>query len=129
MNGKLSKFIEISRALLPQNFSKRKHFSFILYKRRIMSIGINDELCTHPKAKEFGFKYYRIHSELSSIIRFPEKPILLAKCTLINVRLSRTGTVMISHPCKNCKRLISSFNFKRVFYTNVEGEFEEFEFN
>jgi deoxycytidylate deaminase len=120
-----NRYLEIAKALLPENDCKNKHFSFIISKSRIMSIGINS-IKTHPKAAELGYIYPHQHSELSAIIRFPGLVKDLQKCSLINIRLNNEGTAMISRPCKNCRRLIFSFAFKQVFYTNKEGNFEEF---
>lgn len=126
MKNKFAKYIEISKALLPENPSKNKHFSFIVLKNRIMSIGINSEVVTHPLALEYEYDYPFQHSELSSIVRFPEKTTWLSKCTLINVRLNKSGIVMLSYPCLQCQILIRSFNFKQVYYTDKEGEFQQF---
>lgn len=121
---KFDRYLDIAKALLHQNDSYNKHFSFIIQKNRIMSIGLNS-LKTHPEAAARGFKYPHQHSELSAIIRYPERIRDLSKCILVNVRLNKDGVAMISCPCKNCKTMIKYFGFKQVFYTNKEGEFEQ----
>lgn len=115
-------FVDISKSLLDKVELQNKHFSFILLKNRIRSIGYN-QLKTHPKAYKFGYPWLFQHSEVSAIVRFDGKPAELRNCCLVNVRLNKDGQIMQSRPCKNCLNLVSEFGFKKVFYTNRLGEF------
>lgn len=121
---KFESLVDIARALLDKPVGKNLHYSFILYKNKIRSIGWNNVLHTHPLSYRYNKKWPFIHSEVSSIIRFDGRPKELKDCTLINIRLNKFGKIMQSKPCKNCLRLVAEFNFDRVFYTNTLGQFE-----
>jgi deoxycytidylate deaminase len=103
-----------------------RHFSFITDGNRIICYGWNDAKKTHPQAIIHGFEYGFIHSELAAFLRFPHRPSLLNKFTLVNTRVGRKGTLIYSRPCKNCQKLIAGFNFKSCYYSNEYGIFEEF---
>lgn len=98
-----------------------RHFSFIVKRNTIYSIGYNNTNKTHPLAHKYGYRFCNLHSELSAIIKFDGKISDLARFTMINVRISKDNKVRMSRPCKICQHLLSVFNFKEVFYsTNIE---------
>ena len=45
---------------------------------------------------------------------------------IINLRIDNNNQVANAKPCVNCQRVLKQFNFKHVFYTNEQGQFEEF---
>jgi hypothetical protein len=51
---------------------QKKHISLIFHKKKLLSIGRN---CfkTHPKAKEIGYAYEEMHSELDAYRKLPYK--------------------------------------------------------
>lgn len=120
---KFSKYIEIARCLIDSPQSKKKHFSFIVRKNVIESIGFNYVKKTHPMAVKFGYEYPLIHSEMDAILKFNGHLDDLRKCTIINVRLNKFGKIMMSKPCKFCSKLITSFNFRNIYFTTDSGEF------
>lgn len=124
MKPQFQKYIDLALALKDRPESDKLHFSFILKKRRLVSIGWNSATATHPIAHKYGYTFPFVHAELSAIVRFDGKPKELKDCVLINVRINKDGIVMLSKPCKNCLRLLSVFTFKHVYYTNHAGGFE-----
>lgn len=105
---------------------KFNHASLICHKGKILSVGLNDQYKTHTKAdKEWPF----IHSELQTILQFKRKTrIDLADCSLYNVRIGKSGRILLSRPCSECTKLILAAQFKNVYYTNNLGLFEEFKY-
>lgn len=120
-----NRYLEIAQSLKDIDTGGKKHFSFIARKNRIMSIGINNEKKTDTIAKAHNFPYFYRHSELAAIKRFPDAPFFLKNCILINVRINKFGVPMMSKPCQYCLQAIKLFDFRKVFYTNKIGEFEE----
>jgi deoxycytidylate deaminase len=119
----LDKTIEISKSLVEIPDSKNKHFSFIVFQGKILSIGWNHGWRTHPIARKLGYRFDAIHSELDSIIGYRGEEKRLKKCTLINVRVNRFGELGMSKPCPNCLNLLSEYRFKDIYYTNFDGQF------
>jgi len=127
------KFKEISFALHPHHdLHKRcKHFSFIVYKKKILSIGLNNNK-THPKNLKYSYvnKYNKsiselvgTHSELNAIIKLGYEDC--SDFILVNTRINRNMEIDNSKPCCGCTTLIKNLNFKKVFYTDMHGKFIE----
>jgi len=120
----LKKFEEIGFAMVPNDRTQSQffHVSFIFQKNKIYSIGVNS-FKTHTRAKQLGYKGNAIHAELSSVLKFG-----LEDCSRYNIavlRISRENKLAMSKPCYHCNKLIETLNFKRVFYTNKFGNWEQ----
>lgn len=48
------------------------------------------------------------------------------KITIVNLRIDNNNQVANAKPCVNCQRVLKQFKFKHIFYTNEQGQFEEF---
>lgn len=108
---------------------KFNHASLICYKGKILSIGLNNQYKTHTKSGLLRPEWPYIHAELSAIMRFKrETNIDLGKTELYNIRILKNKTLALSYPCKNCTKLIIAASFKKVYYSNNLGLFEQFIF-
>jgi deoxycytidylate deaminase len=127
-----NKIVEISYALINKHQAdlRCRHFSFILDRNRIISIGLNS-LKTHPL--NLKYKYVNknnqsisnivgTHSELSAVIKLGKEDC--SKLTLINTRINRNNRLDFSAPCSGCCDMIDQLNFKNVFFSNSEGKFD-----
>ena len=125
---------EISKSLLDFNSDKRcQHFSFILYKNRVISIGNNSKK-THPSnlknrktslrtGEDFSDQKH-ICSEFSAINKLKNMTnIDTKKCVLVNLRYNRNGEIALSKPCMSCETLLKYFSFKRVIWTDNDGNY------
>jgi len=125
---------EISKSLLDFNSDKRcQHFSFILYKNRVISIGNNSKK-THPTnlknrktslrtGEDFSDQKH-ICSEFSAINKLKNMTnIDTKKCVLVNLRYNRNGEIALSKPCMSCENLLKYFSFKRVIWTDNDGNY------
>lgn len=101
---------------------KRKHFSFILHKRKLVSIGWNNAWYTHPLAKKFGHRFESTHSELAAIKNLQYPVSFLDKCRVVNVRVNRHGLVLMSKPCPSCENMLKFFGVKEIWYSTNEGQ-------
>lgn len=127
------KIIEVSYALINKHNAdlRCRHFSFILDKTRIISIGLNS-LKTHPlnlkynyvnKNKEKISDIVGTHSELSAVIKLGEEDC--SGLTLVNTRINRNNKLDFSAPCNGCSDMIKQLNFKEVWYSNANGVFNK----
>lgn len=125
MNNKLfDKLIKLSFSMVDLPQSRSKHFSYLCQGNHIICHGYNRNRKTHPLAQKY-YRYPFIHSELSAILRFPDRPVELKQCTLYNIRVNKVGQILLSRPCKNCQRLLLDFGIAKVFYSNEFGYCEE----
>jgi deoxycytidylate deaminase len=128
----MQKYIEITKALMPEIISNKTfHATFILKKNRIQKIGLNS-FKTHPANLRYNYfgkegKDIRtmvgIHSELSAILKYGKEDC--SDCVFLNVRIDKNGTPTMAKPCRGCQDLLIQVGFKKVYYTNFKGEFEE----
>jgi len=97
---------------------QKKHVSLIFHKNRLVSIGRN---CfkTHPKAKEIGYAYEEMHSELDAYRRLPHN-LRGMKLSLVNVRYNRFKELRMSRPCELCMPWCREV-FSDIYYTNNLG--------
>ena len=125
---------EIAKSLLDSSTSNRcRHFSFILFKNRLIATGMNCNK-THPinlknrkVSRVTGDDYSdqkHVCSELNAILKLKRLTnIDTKKCTLINIRYDRNDKIALAKPCMSCKSLLQYHNFKHIIWTNNNGEY------
>jgi len=107
------------------------HTTFIIKKNKIQKIGINNNK-THPA--NLKYNYYSkngadlrsmvgIHSELSAILKYGREDC--SDCIFVNIRIDRKGNTTISKPCRGCQDLLKQIGFKKLYFTNDLGKFEQ----
>jgi deoxycytidylate deaminase len=102
-----------------------KHYTFLLRRNAVMSIGWNRPFKTHPLAARFGYKFNSIHSELNAITKYDGRITDLSRFTLVNVRLDKAGDVRMSRPCETCQLMLAAFGVSEVWYTTNDGGFAQ----
>ena len=128
-----SKIIEVSYALINKHNAdlRCRHFSFIMDKNRIISIGLNS-LKTHPKNLKYNYvnkmnqnisDIVGTHSELSAVIKLGEEDC--SDLNLVNTRINRHDELDFSAPCSGCLDMIKQLNFKNVYFSNSQGKFDK----
>jgi hypothetical protein len=127
MTEKLQKkILALSRELKNVPNGRNKHFSFILHRNRILSIGWNDYWTSHPESKRLGCRFDAIHSELSAVLRYRGPASKLKRCILINTRVNSLDEIGMSRPCPSCEGLIHEIPFRQVWFTDINGIFQRY---
>lgn len=96
-----------------------RHSSVLLFKKQVLSVGVNS-LKSHPLQKKFGGeKKIFLHSEMSAIVQAINQhgSDVLQKCELYNLRLTKAGNVGLAKPCAACQRAIDAFKIRKVYWT------------
>lgn len=112
---------------LKNHFQTGQHFhcTIAIKGGNIIAIGKNSYQKEHPRnkfgaytPKRGGVKTYkpRLHSEIDCLKQIVFRPDL-HKITLINIRIDNTGQLANAEPCENCKRVLSNYKFKRIYFT------------
>jgi tRNA(Arg) A34 adenosine deaminase TadA len=112
---------------LKNHFQTGQHFhcTVALKGGNIIAVGKNSYQKEHPRKrygayipKRGGVETYkpRLHSEIDCLkqVEFRND---LHKITLVNIRIDNTGKLANAEPCDNCKRVLSNFKFKRIYFT------------
>ena len=97
---------------------QKKHVSLIFYKKQLVSIGTNS-FKTHPRAKEIGYRYDEMHSELDAYTKISNK-YKGEKLNLVNVRYNKHGQLRMSRPCVLCIPWCCEI-FDKIYYTTNDG--------
>lgn len=95
------------------------HWSFIIKDNKIISKGVNHNTEPH---KKFGYHELKrgldfrpkFHSELDSIVSSKRN---VRESIMINIRLSKSGEIKTSLPCKSCRRILKIFGIKKCYFT------------
>ena len=100
------------------------HYSFLCLRNKIVTSGRNFKYKTDPISQRFGHRFNAVHSEVAVVKQFDWNYSELRHFTMVNVRLNRDLTVMMSKPCSFCTKFLESFNITKVFYSVDENLFE-----
>jgi deoxycytidylate deaminase len=128
-----NKIIEVSYALINKHNAdlRCRHFSFILDRNRIISIGMNSTK-THPLNLKYNYvnkdnksisDIVGTHAELNAVIRLGEEDC--SRLTLVNTRINRNNMLDYSAPCSGCSDMIKQLDFKNVYFSNAQGKFDK----
>ena len=117
------KLLRISFDLISVPNATQKHFSFLLRRNKIISIGWNDAIKTEPLSYKYRSRFFTRHSELSAIKNSHLSADELSHLTLVNTRVNTWNRIMRSKPCDACQRMLQAFGLRNVIYTNEQGEF------
>ena len=100
----------------PENYC---HFTFIVQDNRIVAFGTNR--CGHPLTFLGYESHTKMHSEVDAY--FKAKGIMKKEpFEAVNIRLTKTGAIRNSRPCKCCFAFLSGSRCKRVWFTtNIEN--------
>lgn len=94
----------------------KKHVSIVLRKGKVVSIGSN-AMKTHPLAKEHGYMFEEMHSELDAFLKCGEPKRGLV---LFNIRFNRLGQMRMARPCHRCMPWCLGV-FDAIWYTTEDG--------
>lgn len=130
---------EIAESLIDWNEEKRcKHFSFIIYKKRIVAIGTNQPK-THPvhlKNRKVSVRtgidfseQKHTCSEFNAIIKLKRLTnINTKKCSLVNLRYDKNKKISLARPCMSCSSLLKYFQFKNILFTDNNGTYQMYKY-
>lgn len=120
----------VTAVILSQNSNSTKrcnHVAIVTKRNRIVSIGTNSDK-THPMAKtlKIAKQTETMCAELAAALKIglSHKEGLpdFRGLTMTVVRVGNNGELRMSKPCSACQKLLSMCNFKRVIYSNADGE-------
>jgi len=112
---RLNRFLDTGKEQCLTIERSKKHCSLIIHKNNIVAVGIN-QFKTHPKAKEIGYRYDEVHSELDALLRCKQRRSL----TLLNIRFNRFGEMRLARPCHLCMPWCKMI-FDSIYYTTPDG--------
>ena len=98
-----------------------RHAAAVVYKKRILSIGHNSRIKTHPIEMKFQTRPGAIylHAEKDAIIRAMNRfgDEILKECSLYVLRVFKNGEIGNSRPCESCQDFIKAVKIKHVYWT------------
>lgn len=118
-----SRLIKIARQLRKVPTRGTQHFTFILRRGHIYSIGWNKCRKTHPLAKKYEHRFSCVHSELDALLNYLPHYNTLSKCVVVNIRILADGSIGMSRPCQPCRELLRDYGIQEVYYSLAGGNF------
>jgi len=102
------------------------HYSFIIQRNRILGYGTNKTADAYSKTRYPS--YSKIHSEPDAY--FNLKILIDPKFTfdVVNIRLTKTGVIRNSKPCKCCNAFLRVLNCNCVWYSTDDANFARLDF-
>ena len=130
----LNRAIEMSRAMYEPDYEVRnQHFTFGVYKNRILEIGRNSKKTNPVNILNSNLSLVPLLSikgtcsEIDLLIKIKRKTnIPIGKLNFINVRIGHGQRVMNSSPCIWCQNMIKFFNPKSIWYSNDSNGFSKY---
>tara|TARA_Y100001938_G_C7972296_1_gene369949 strand:+ start:56 stop:421 length:366 start_codon:yes stop_codon:yes gene_type:complete len=113
---RLLKLVDVALPVSLEIPRPKKHVSIIVRKNEIVSMGTNT-FRTHPKAKELGYRFDEVHSELDALLRYKGPKDGLK---LFNFRFNRFGDMRMSKPCRKCLPWCEAL-FDGIWFTTNDG--------
>lgn len=107
---------------LTPDFKRNFHVTFILNKKKLISIGVNSKK-THTCSLNYKYRgEVGTHSELAAINQLRFRGV--QNFTVVNIRLNSKNEVRMSKPCCGCADMLKQFSVKKVYYSTNDGTFE-----
>jgi hypothetical protein len=106
-------------------YKKSYHVTIITRKNRVVLAAENREDKTCPGANELGYYGDKRHSEYNAVELFHKTRYRAGDCEIFNVRVNKNREIALSAPCKRCTKLLNNIGFRRIWFTNNDGFFEE----
>lgn len=117
MINRIRNNIELAIELSRKHVGMRWHFGAVIFKRKLISIGLNSYK-THTKATSF---YSFLHAETDAIIGI-KKDRLIGSTLFV----ARTGyddkRTLLALPCVQCQIMIKRVGISKVYYT-IDNKF------
>ena len=106
------------------------HVAFAIKGGKVIEIGINSYqknncISSTYKSRFDNNKVYRagIHAEMdvTGKLKFYDTK----RITIVVIRIDNNGNLANSKPCPNCAYQLGLLNYKNVYFSNSEGQFEK----
>ncbi len=114
--SRIEKLVDLALPTAVKIPRPKKHVSIIVRKNEIVSVGTNN-FRTHPQAKQYGYLFDEVHSELDALLKYKGPKDNLK---LFNFRYNRFGDMRMSKPCCICLPWCDAL-FNQIWYTTNEG--------
>jgi len=119
ITNKLEKYADIALPISLEIPRPKKHVSLITNRKgAVLAYGTN-QFRTHPLAKQYGYFFDEVHSELDALLKIP-KGADRNKLVLINFRFNRFEDMRMSKPCCLCIPWCKAV-FSDIFYSTNNG--------
>lgn len=117
----LPNIFNVARKISYESSHKYRMGAAILRKKKLLSLGFNQNIKTHPIMKQFNSnRSEKIHAELQALLGV-RWDVDLSKCVLVVYRENKHGHIAMAKPCAACKKIIISMGIKTVMYSTDVG--------
>lgn len=111
--------LRISCKHLPKHpeFNAYKHYSFVIQNNSIIEWGTN-----RAAPSIIGYQpWQKLHSENQAYFRAQGLLNKNKRFDIVNIRLNKSGDILLSHPCKCCISFLKHLGCNYVWFTTALG--------
>ena len=108
-----TKYIELATIQANKSSLQRKHGAVVVKGNNVIATGYNRYI--EPCGKYSNLRKLSIHAEKDALSKCSEEQLVGA--TLIVIRISPIGELIMSKPCKDCSRYIKRKRISVVYYS------------
>jgi hypothetical protein len=133
----VKKSIDIAFDLFPSVYAEKHkrgyqlyHFAFLFKRNKLLAIGQNEQKIESHTALKFakkfknGSKYHYKHAEVDCFSKLWGRSYISKDMKMVVLRVNSLGELQQSKPCAYCQDVIDGLGITRVYYSNMQGEFE-----
>ena len=108
------------------------HYAAAFDGNKMIEFAWNNPLVMDAKAyhigKKFNVKTFKeypyLHSESHLVSKLLHRyNTIRSDWSMVVLRLSRDGRILLSKPCKKCSKILDALDFKRIYYSIDGGKF------
>jgi len=111
---------------LPNNTEPYCHYTFLVQRNSIVEWGKNRR---GPPLTFLGYESHtKMHSEVDAYFKAKGIMIKNEPFEAVNIRLTKTGSIKNSCPCKCCLAFLKGLKCKRVWFTTDLENFARMDF-
>lgn len=88
---------------------------------KILSYGFNQKRSCVSIPDKYKRHPCSLHAEQHAISKIRDKSVCSGASILV-VRIGNCGNLLMAKPCSGCYGIIIHYGFKRIYYSNAEGE-------
>lgn len=107
-------------------YARIKVVSFLIYKNKILSFGVNSEKTSlyqykirrRTKINDNDFVYDKTHAEIAAIKKIHPSFNNWEHVEIFIISKKKDNSFRLARPCPICERAIKDLGIKKVYYTN-----------
>lgn len=123
----IKRFFENARTAAFLSEHSFKHGAVLVKGGKILKAACNKARSVRFAHKFHHAKHGSLHAEIGVILNLDKKTTY--GTSIYVVRILKTGEFVMSRPCEMCQLIAQEMGVKEIFFTGIDGQFNEMKLN